>query len=504
VRRVLLTLFFLILFTGIAFSANYHVRKGAGGSNNGSDWTNAWDDLGDISGLVAGDTIYIAAGTYTGSLVCTPDGSEGSPITVIRATVASHGSSTGWSDGYDGTATFTPTSDRVFTITGTAWWTFDGETRASFVLSGAGNDEYGFFSTNSGDMNNLIIRSLTVKNFDAFGIVLENYSSGVEIDDCEITNNGDESSWGNVSALYTLGSGLGANSIHNSYIHSPQAGCKCDNLNFMADFDIYDSEIYHDSGNTDSSADNFYLTENNIRVYRNKIHAAGGNQMIYIFTGNNGTKSPTNIHIYNNLLHDGGFPIFLREKNDNGGAHGTISNIRIYGNTIWATTGLVNAYGIFMREATTDGIQDVIIKNNIMHQGGSSGNTRYEIYLEQSGIEADVTADYNYYDSASFGSNIIKIGSTTYAMASPPTGWETNGAEGDPLFTNTGSDDFSLKAQSPAIDSGVSLGTTNDYHKALPANQSWTSSSGGQTQRSDSRWDKGAYRYPKFGMRPLW
>jgi hypothetical protein len=504
------------------------VRKGAGGSNNGSDWTNAWDDLGDISGLVAGDTIYVATGTYTESLTCTPDGSEASPITVIRATVASHGSSTGWSDGYAGTATFDPTGSAVFTITGTAWWTFDGETRTSFVLDGNSNGgDYGFYSTNSGDMNNLVIRSMTIKRFDLRGVLFNNYSSGVEVDDVEITDNGTGSDDGNVQANWAIGGdSLGLNSIHNSYIHSPTSGCGCDNMKYMANFDIYDSEIYHDSGNTGSSADNIYISEDNVRIYRNKIHAAGGNQMIYIFTGANGTNSPDDIHIYNNLLHDGGFPIFLRERNDNGGAHGTISNVRIYNNTIWATSGLVNAYGIFMREVTTDGIQDVIIKNNIMHQGGSSGNTRYEIYLEQAGIEDALTVDYNYYDSASFGSNIIKIGSTTYAMASPPTGWETNGAEGDPLFTNTGSDDFSgwetngaegdplftntgsddfsLGAQSPCIDSGTSLGTTNDYHKALPANQSWTSSSGGQTQRSDSRWDKGAYRYPKFGMRPLW
>jgi hypothetical protein len=86
-----------------ASAAAYYVRSGASGANNGSDWTNAWSQMDGINyaALVPGDTVYIAAGTY-GGLYIAKSGAPGRPLTFKRATVAEHGTATGWNNAFDG------------------------------------------------------------------------------------------------------------------------------------------------------------------------------------------------------------------------------------------------------------------------------------------------------------------------------------------------------------------------------------------------------------------
>ena len=63
------SLVFLLIFAAspAAFSSNWYVRKGATGSNQGTDWNNAWSEMNKItwSSLACGDTIWLAGGTYT-------------------------------------------------------------------------------------------------------------------------------------------------------------------------------------------------------------------------------------------------------------------------------------------------------------------------------------------------------------------------------------------------------------------------------------------------------
>jgi hypothetical protein len=85
-----------------AWGANFYVRVGATGAKTGADWTNAWADFGSInwSSIAAGDTVYIAGGTY-GALDVNKSGAAGNPIKFLRATAAAHGTETGWSSAYD-------------------------------------------------------------------------------------------------------------------------------------------------------------------------------------------------------------------------------------------------------------------------------------------------------------------------------------------------------------------------------------------------------------------
>lgn len=87
-----------------AFGATWYVRDGASGS--GTSWSDAYDELSSAETAAArGDTIYIADGSY--SAVTFNTATSGSTlITIKKATVADHGTETGWSDTYgDGQAT---------------------------------------------------------------------------------------------------------------------------------------------------------------------------------------------------------------------------------------------------------------------------------------------------------------------------------------------------------------------------------------------------------------
>lgn len=99
---LLLTMFFL--GTVSAEAANRYVRAGAIGATNGADWNNAYTSL--PASLVRGDTYYIADGAYSNYTL--DDNESGAlVITIKKATVADHGTSSGWSDTYgDGQASF--------------------------------------------------------------------------------------------------------------------------------------------------------------------------------------------------------------------------------------------------------------------------------------------------------------------------------------------------------------------------------------------------------------
>lgn len=134
--RVLVMLAVFLIAAEAAMAANYYVRAGATGANNGSDWSNAYTSL--PSTLVRGSTYYIAGGSYPGRIFNTP-ASGTQFITIKGATAADHGTDTGWSDTYSveyRQATWT--SGVAFS---TSYWVFDGSVGPVWSKNPA---EYGF------------------------------------------------------------------------------------------------------------------------------------------------------------------------------------------------------------------------------------------------------------------------------------------------------------------------------------------------------------------------
>ena len=130
-----------------ADAATQYVRSGANGRNDGSDWANAYTSL--PSNFVRGDTYYVAAGSYPGNTFSTPANGTAT-ITILKATVSDHGTSTGWSDSYgSGQATFS--GGWNFTSSN---WVIDGQTGGGAANGWTGN--FGFKITETNDNNALI------------------------------------------------------------------------------------------------------------------------------------------------------------------------------------------------------------------------------------------------------------------------------------------------------------------------------------------------------------
>ena len=183
------------MLPAFASAANIYVRPGATGANNGADWTNAYTAL--PSTLVRGNTYYIAAGSYAGRTFSTA-ASGTSAITIKKATVADHGTSTGWSDAY-GTGQAAFTGGLSFS---TPYWVLDGQTGGGQANNWKGN--FGIKVTEKGD-------SKAILNFTSGG-------SNVTVRHVDLVGKGSVSSAGgsysnDAVAIY------GASNVTLSYFH---------------------------------------------------------------------------------------------------------------------------------------------------------------------------------------------------------------------------------------------------------------------------------------------
>ena len=124
----------LVVFSGFPGAAkNLYVRKGAAGSNNGSDWNNAWTDCSSIvwggAGVNAGDTVWFAGGAYTTTLIPGISGTSGAWISIkrVRTTDSGPASAAGWNSSYDSQVVINTGNDALdFNTLGLSYIIIDG------------------------------------------------------------------------------------------------------------------------------------------------------------------------------------------------------------------------------------------------------------------------------------------------------------------------------------------------------------------------------------------
>jgi hypothetical protein len=128
-------IFSILLLIGTSYAGVHYVRDGATGKNDGSDWTNAYQQLPPT--LVRGDTYYIADGSYPSYIF--DDAIAGTAfINIIKATANDHGTNVGWNANYgDGQASFEPPVNFR-----SGYWVWNGS-----IGSGSNPGNYGFYLT---------------------------------------------------------------------------------------------------------------------------------------------------------------------------------------------------------------------------------------------------------------------------------------------------------------------------------------------------------------------
>jgi len=205
-----------------------------------------------------------------------------------------------------------------------------------------------------------------------------------------------------------------------------------------------------------------------------------------------------------NYIVGGAYPIVLKGTNYGAGnvwlgtgivAYNIMRNSDYYAhvkgvkNTIW-DNNVFYGHAKKCMYVITNGSNDstgTVLKNNICYQSGSDTQSTYGFDVD-AGSSSGFVSDNNIIFLAGGGSQpqyYGRVGATNYinwtgAGSWQASGYDLHGVNINPLFVNAPSD-FSLQSTSPAIDTGVSLGSP--YNLGIVPGSTWPSS-----VSSSSKW----------------
>jgi hypothetical protein len=267
-----------LLLLSVCSAATFYVRSGAGGSNNGSDWSNAWSSMGSINyaALNPGDTVYIAGGTY-GALNVAKSGVSGKPLTFKRATAGEHGTATGWSSAYDSRVIIDGGNSRAAlgigesTYSAQHYITLDGATKYGIWLRNAYYGVRAAYGSNGLTLRNLEIGDPGSYKMDEDGIQGKGDNLLVEYsyihDNDSTATHGDGIQW------------FGGNKVVLRYNIWKNNG----------------QQIYLGEGAWDSVV-------NDAEIYYNVIYNRGGSHYNGIVLYGNATQTGRYVNVYNNTF----------------------------------------------------------------------------------------------------------------------------------------------------------------------------------------------------------
>lgn len=425
-----------------AQTTTYYVRKGATGAGNGSDWANAYTTL--PATLQRGATYYVATGTY-GEYMFDDAHSGTTRITIKKAIVADHGTSTGWQDSYGiGQAQWTAWD---FATAQSGYYTFDGQSRSADWTSGygikIGPPPLGSTSNRAVDMflddevphnsHGVIFRYVEIQ-----GAGLDNPNH----DDCVESQNGNN----NVTIQYSF--------IHDCGRTFLITG---NTTGWLVEYNLMrgnsSDPAWHGEAWSLANDDNLTVRYNRFEDFEGtgglvaigaRFDGVNSNWEIY---GNTFAISPGNPYNRDDGLGDGIIAII------NSGA--TASNLKFYNNTI---LNFNDAGGFSTRLSLEQpGSSDIFSYNNFWW------NSRNANPIFNSCTNC--ITDYNRYDN------------TPHSTEANP---EVNASAFQSTFVNYLSKDYRLAAATLA---GTPL--------ASPHNLDLT----GRTRGADGIWDRGAFEY---------
>lgn len=411
----------------------YYVRAGAEGSNDGSDWTNAYTAL--PATLVRGETYYIADGTY-GSYTFDDVESYAEYITIKKATGAAHGTSTGWDASYgDGQAIF----DTASLIFSTGYYVIDG-------VSGGGPSSW-----DSG--HGFVVQHTKGGNRIRFNANVDH----ITISHAEITNSDDTANDVNYGSLIFSYANVTDITISDCYIHNVFGCCIQTGYVGADNWTIERSKIGDNTGTASNHSDLWSAMGNDGWVWRhNYLYQWRSTGALIALNGTESGTGDDNIcedwHIYGNIFdQDGSSSTGVIKANQDGSNDQYARRWRVYNNT-FIDLDSASTWVSFVIHTT--GEADNSMRNNLFWSIDSidTGNSWSD-------------EDHNHYKLGLNGSFLT--GENDSTIASDP-------------FTDYANGDYTLSA---GIAGDATIGA--EYATDMLA----------VTRGADEVWDIGAYEY---------
>ena len=376
------------LLTLVAWSAsaasNHYIRPGAGGSNNGTDWNNAYTSI--PASLTRGDTYYLADGSY-GNHTWGDVVSGSTIITVKKATPSDHGTDTGWSDSYGaGQAAFVA-------------WYFDYSGNSGYYL-------FDGYSASQSRSCGIQLNMPMAANFytESCGCVIFGGGGSGSFPYCTfryLELNGPYGTGGYTSSVYRTGFFFDQNNGVIDTSHSTVSHCwfhngittpvGSDAGNDYCTVEYCEMMDMRDSGAKDH-ADGWVVASDNCTFRYNYLHNYSP-ECIFVIGG----KSVSGMQVYGNIVDGTGLISHFIASNT--GAH--LTNWKVYNNTLIGLDVVWNING------SSSGGQDY----NQLYcgnsgTGGSGWTSQHDITVNSSAFVNFAGADYHLASATADGTHL--------------------------------------------------------------------------------------------------
>ncbi len=441
----ILCLVLLITVIG-AWGTEYYVSTSGGDANAGTEAAPFKTIQKAADTAVAGDTVYILAGSYNERVVPVNSGSSGNYITYSayqNDIVTIDGSGIRLPDDWGG----------LFDLSELSYIKVIGLK----VRDAGPSDNHCGFLVDGGSY--ITIRDCSTYNTKSSGIGVWN-SSNITIDGNEVNlacNDGEQE-------CITV-AGTDTFEIKNNHVHHNGAGTiggeGIDAKDGVSNGKIFNNRVHDLNDRLGIYVDSWDKHSYNIEVYNNIVYNVSNADGFTVAAEAGGLLE--NIWFYNNIAYNNGVCGMTISRNGHVNSH-PMQKIYVINNTFYNNGNGSWGGGLAVDNPSIQGT--VVIRNNIFSQ-----NQLFQIEVEDDVTQSYLTIEYNVihgyrnYDEEVKGSNPV---------------------EADPKFTAASTADFTLQSGSPAIDAAVSTDApSTDY--------------AGTARPQGSGYDIGAYEYSSGG-----
>lgn len=410
---------------GVGSASEYCVDPGGSDTNPGTE-AGPWKTIQKAADtLVAGDTVYIKAGTYHERVMPKNSGTPGQYIT--------YAAYRGHEVNVDGAGLAPASWTGLFHLKDKSW----------IRVSGFRIVNSGFFGVCvSGKASHIIIEKNYLRNCQSSGIHVRSGLPGapltdIQIADNEVTETNTNHDQEGISVCGADSFEVRSNHVHHIYKEGIDAKEGCANGRIHGNYVHHLLGFQRAAGIVLSTVGIYvdtYGATRNIEVSENLAHNCGNAFAVASETGD----PCENIRFFNNIAYNNqhGFTVGWDKPGPR--------NIQIVNNVAYANRGT----GVLVSDKYSE---NIVVRNNICSQ-----NREAQIVVARA-IEQNVLVDHNLVDAYRGSKELWKAEASMEVQG-------TNAVVGDPRFVNPVGGDFHLRTNSPALGAGSSVGAPEIDH----------------------------------------